>query len=118
MLQKLSARHDLYLVSYNESSRHERLKEFGIKKYFKETVFVSAKTPEVFTALVHDASDVVMVGDRIKSEIHIGNQLGFTTVWVQQGAFSSESPTTKIDKPNHIIADIRDLENIISHYEK
>ena len=30
-------------------------------------------------------NDVIVIGDRVRGEISIGNELNYTTVWIKQG---------------------------------
>ena len=113
VLKGLSRENELLLISMNEPGRNERLKELGIKNYFQKIVFVENKTKEIFESLSQGLKDVVVVGDRVRSEISLGRQLGFTTIWVRQGKFSGELPEES-SEPDFIINDIRELQDIIS----
>lgn len=53
--------------------------------------------------------DCMVVGDRVKSEIQIGNRLLMKSIWYRQGKFKDEMPTTQVEKPNHIITDIKEI---------
>jgi putative hydrolase of the HAD superfamily len=117
LLSKLSTKHDLYLVSRNEPGRGNTLNELGIDIFFKETLFTDNKDIQIFKKLVGESSDVVVVGDRIKGEILIGNKLNYITVWVKQGKFRLEKPEQEIENPNYIIENISEIGEIIKLYE-
>ncbi len=37
-----------------------------------------------------DPKKTIFIGDRVRSELEIGNKLGATTIWVKQGIFADE----------------------------
>jgi len=117
LLKELSDRHSLVLVSKDEIGRENKLKDFGIAQYFENTVFVKEKTNEVFKNLVKDDEKVLVIGDRVRGEISVGNQLGFITIWVKQGKFANEIPQNQNEIPNHAIDEIKQLSEIIKIYE-
>ncbi|MEY3783946.1 MAG: hypothetical protein RLZZ230_268 [Candidatus Parcubacteria bacterium] len=118
LLKKLSPKNELYLVSKNEPGRRERLEELNIAQFFNKINFVDKKTTALFKELVGDSSEVIVIGDRVKEEISIGNQLGMITIWVQQGKFASELPTNKQERPRYIVKNIESLSDLIAKYEK
>jgi FMN phosphatase YigB (HAD superfamily) len=118
LLESLSADHMIFLVSKKVAGRNDRLDTLNIKQYFQNIVFVDQKTKEVFQDIVGDETEVIVVGDRVQEEISIGNQLGFTTIWVRQGKFSTELPAESGMQPTHSIKTIDELSTIIPLYEK
>lgn len=117
LLRALATRHTLFLMSKRESGREHLLEELGIESCFKKALFVEQKTKEDLSSLVDGAKNTLVVGDRIKREITLGNQLGFFTVWVKQGRFADEMPTADNEEPDYTIQNIQDLDKIISTYE-
>ena len=117
LLKVLSVNHNLFLVSKDETGRDVKLKDFGIAEYFESTVFVKEKTTEVFKKLVENNEKALVIGDRVRGEISIGNQLGFITVWVKQGKFANELPQNQDEIPDHEIDEIKQLLKIIKIYE-
>ncbi|OGY98710.1 MAG: hypothetical protein A2855_00520 [Candidatus Liptonbacteria bacterium RIFCSPHIGHO2_01_FULL_57_28] len=118
MLQRIAASHELFLISTNKPGRERTLVDAGIRDFFKKTVFTGSKTPELFLELAGEDKDVLVVGDRIRKELRIGNMLGLVTVWVRQGKFAAETPASQEEIPTHSIQSIDELEDIISAYEK
>ena len=51
----------------------------------------------------------MVVGDRVRSEIEVGNRLGMITIQVKQGIFADELPETDIQKPSHIVATLYEV---------
>lgn len=117
LLTSLSKKHTLFLVSRNEPIRHNRIAELGIKDFFADVRFVEKKEPKLFLELVNGSKDVLVVGDRVRAEIFVGNSLGFKTVWVKQGLFGKEGPTSEMENPNHEIENISELKDLIKIYE-
>lgn len=117
VLKNLAMKNDLFLISRNEPNRKDRFEKLGIGKYFKKILFVEKKTKEIFKSLIQNLEDTIIIGDRVREEISLGNQLGFITIWIKQGKFSGELPE-KSKQPNYTINDIRELQTIISQYEK
>lgn len=118
LLKKLSEQNELSLISRNDPSHENRLQELGIRGYFKEIAFVEEKTTQIFKKLADGEQNIIVIGDRIKEEISLGNQLGFITIWIRQGKFSEESPANEEENPRYTVDGIEGLQNIISKYEK
>jgi len=114
LLNRLSQEHKLYLVSKNEPGRGNIITELGIGDFFNEIIFVDNKTTTDFQKLVGADTNVVVVGDRVKGEIKIGNMLGYKTVWVRQGKFKHELPEEETEEPDVVIHNITDLFNVLS----
>ncbi len=117
LLNTLSQKHDLFLISKKEEGRQETLNSLGIINLFKKVVFTEKKSAELFKEITNNMNDVIVIGDRVRGEISIGNELNYTTVWIKQGKFSEEKPLNDSQQPKHIINDIRELEKIIKQYE-
>ena len=55
------------------------------------------------------ASETVMVGDRIETDVTMGRALGLGTVLVLSGVTGADDPRIKELKPDHVLASIREL---------
>ena len=118
LLQRLSARHELVLVSRNEPARKKRIEELTITNYFQKIVFVNEKSKQLFKEIAGNEKKVMVVGDSISDEITIGNQLGLITVRLKKGKFAVEIPKDNNELARYEITDINELENIIARYEE
>ncbi len=118
LLQRLSARHELVLVSRNEPARKKRIEELTITNYFQKIVFVNEKSKQLFKEIAGNEKKVMVVGDSISGEITIGNQLGLITVRLKKGKFAVEIPKDNNELARYEITDINELENIIARYEE
>jgi FMN phosphatase YigB (HAD superfamily) len=58
-----------------------------------------------------NASDVIVVGDRIDREIAIGNRLGCRTVRMRlpEGKYSNMEPQAPVERPHHTVTNFREL---------
>jgi FMN phosphatase YigB (HAD superfamily) len=117
LLEDLSVRNDLFLVSRNEPGRASAFSALGISRYFKKTIFADDKSAELFRELCGESADVFVVGDRVREEISIGNQLGWKTVWVRQGKFAHELPSNAHEDPMFTVRDVREIKTILARYE-
>ena len=55
------------------------------------------------------ASETVMVGDRIETDVSMGKALGLGTVLVLSGVTTPDDPRIRELKPDHVLASIREL---------
>ncbi len=108
--------YDCYLISYDEGNRKSLLDDLGISRFFKKIALVSKKTRAHFEEIIkpfrYDA--VYVVGDRIKGEIALGNELHYTTIWYQNGKFATQLPQETYEHPRHTITSLQELIAIIS----
>lgn len=118
LLQRLSVKYELFLISRNEPARKKKFEELNIKNYFQKILFVDKKSKQIFEEIVDNEKNVIVVGDSISNEIKIGNQLGFITVRIKRGKFAMEIPKNNDEFAKFEILNINELENIISNYEK
>jgi FMN phosphatase YigB (HAD superfamily) len=118
LISDLYNKHELFLISKVEPNRKEVLDNFGISNFFKRIIFTDNKSAEIFKEITGVDNNVVVVGDRVRGEITIGNQLGYITVWIKQGKFSEEKPINKEQEPKYTIQNIIELKTIISLCEK
>ncbi len=53
--------------------------------------------------------EILVVGDRIKREITIGNRLGMKTAWFKNGKFKDELPESKDEEPTYTLTKLEDV---------
>ena len=118
LLNYLYNRHDLFLISHIEKGREDVISGFGIEKFFKKIIFAESKSIQIFSEIIKTKTkQTIIVGDRIRGEIAIGNELRCITVWLKQGKFKEEGPRNKREKPTYTINDISELKEITGKYE-
>ncbi|MBI2573152.1 HAD hydrolase-like protein [Candidatus Woesearchaeota archaeon] len=96
----------LALVSAGNTN-FENFKNKSFFSFFSIVKFVKQKDTLVFEETLRDlgfsSSEVVVVGDRIQSEIAAANALGIKTIWYQQGKYSREFPRSESEKPTWVV---------------
>jgi len=103
---------NVILIGKGSDEMHNEVKRLKIKKYFSKIIFQEGKKDiKVFSEFVSikNPKSTIIVGDRVQSEIEIGNMLDATTIWLKQGKFSEESPLNKIQEPIFTFNSLTDL---------
>ena len=115
VLQYCFKKYDCFLVSFNENNRESLFDDLGIRKHFKRIALVDKKEQRHFIDILENShyEKIFVVGDRIKGEIKIGNELGYETIWLRNGKYFNEMPQSKLETPNHIINSLSELEKLI-----
>jgi len=100
----------LMLISKGTSEMMGEVQRLDIADFFTKVIFLTAqKTQENFTEFItENPKDTWFVGDRIDSEIHIGKQLGATTVWLKRGPFAKVTPSD-VDMPSFIVSSLDEV---------
>ena len=130
VLQKLSwkngGKYKIGIIANQNPGSKERLECFGILEYI-DLVVASAEEgcakpdSKIFEIALSragvQASDSVMIGDRIDNDIIPANEIGMKTLWVKQGygkywSFSSDPESRKSEKADFEVDDLSGLLNI------
>jgi putative hydrolase of the HAD superfamily len=115
VLENLEKNYKLGLVSKGDKplKRLEEIEQTGIANYFSSIVLAKRKTPKEFRKCLGELEinpeNALVVGDRTRREIKIGNQLGCKTFWICKGEYSLEVPTEKTGQPTYTGSSIEDL---------
>jgi len=116
LIQRLKREgYNLALVSMGSPERLESIEAMLPQDCFENIVLTDRKTPELFRSMNLEGNydRVIVVGDRIQSEIVSANRAGYETVWLKTGKFQNESPAAKEEIPNHTIAQLSELTEIL-----
>jgi len=62
--------------------------------------------------------EVVVVGDKVSSEIKMGNRLGMATVRLLKGKFGRMKPRSELEEPDYSIKEISDLLPLLKKIEQ
>lgn len=97
-----------------QEERREQISELGLDLYFPDILVIEGeKTKQDFEmcakAMSLAYSEIAVVGDRVRSEITLGNEIGMTTFWYRSGKFASETPRNKEEEPDFIIDRLEEL---------
>jgi len=105
----------MILVGKGGEDMNVEVDRLGIRDYFNDIVFAQGdKDSKVFAKFVKQPESTLFIGDRVRSELEIGNQLGAMTIWVKQGKFASEEPLSSDQKPDYIVSSLKDCSKLIS----
>ena len=107
----------LFVIGRGSASRQKLLERHALSKYFEDIYFSEHKDVALFQKCVDRShlppEDFFVVGDRVRSEISIGNDMGMTTIWLRNGRFAGEEPRTDMEEPDHTIRRLSDLQEIL-----
>lgn len=118
MLQKLRKDHKLVLITSGIRARQERkLRLLKLKGFFDLVLFhdveMDSSKQEFFVEALQRLSlkphEILVVGDRIHSEIKIGNELGMTTVRVLKGRFKELKPSSDLEEADFVVKGVSEL---------
>ncbi len=127
MLKKLRKDYKVALITNGLKSRQDRkIDLLGIRELFDMITVVDAETGiskmQAFSyCLRHfdcSGSEAVSVGDRLISEIKIGNIMGMFTIRLLKGKHRKAVPTNDAEVPDYEIEKVSDIPDIIGKIEK
>ncbi len=118
LLNELREQYKLILVTTGVRARQqEKIRLLGLTDMFDcvliDDISENLSKRERFQAAMANfalqASEVVAIGDRVFSEIKIGNQLGMTTIQLRQGAYQQVAPTKEWEAPDYAIRNLSEV---------
>lgn len=119
LLANLKERYWLGLISLGGRERRAQIDKLRLGSYFEKIIIALEKKAQNFEDFCQKLNiqpeEVLVVGDRVRSEIMLANQLGMVTVWLKKGIFASVFPANKDEKPDFIINSLKSLVNILEN---
>jgi HAD superfamily hydrolase (TIGR01549 family) len=123
-LEALSKQYRLATLSNNASRIREVLRDYRVDKYFSiigisESVGYSKPDLRFFRYMLDEAGcrseEVMMVGDRIDTDIVPARRLGMYTAWVRVGLYGLEGPepAADIEMADLTVRSLADLADIL-----
>lgn len=116
-LERLSQNYRLGVIANQNLGTMERLKKFGIDKYF-DVVIASAEEgfakpdPAIFRLALERAQchpeNAAMIGDRLDNDIVPAKRLGFTTVRIMRGFGQFAIPSCEEETPDFTVRDLNE----------
>jgi FMN phosphatase YigB (HAD superfamily) len=106
----------LAVVGKGDTDMYEEVDRLGVKDYFSHVAFrEGTKDSDLFKEVVDLAgpSETIFIGDRVRSELEVGNQLGCRTIWVKQGKFADETPENSHQEPTYTVASLTEAKHLI-----
>ena len=126
-LSNLRENYKLILVTSGIRKRQEKKIEIlGLKNSFDliliDDISEKLSKEDRFLAAARNfklkPNEVIVIGDRIFSEIKIGNMLGMTTVQMMHGMYSTLVPTKGLETPDFKIQKIEEIEGVLHKLSK
>ena len=117
-LEELGKKCKLILVTRgNRQRQQKKIEKLGINGEFDliviDDISENLSKEDRFLGAIRSFNfkeeEVVVVGDRIFSEIRIGNMLGMTTIRLLHGAYSTLKPTNGLEDPDYEIKKIPEI---------
>lgn len=108
----------MVLIGKGREDMQVEVDRLQVRAYFKEIVFTEGnKDLNVFTPYVSEENpkNTIFIGDRVRSELYIGNKLGATTIWVKQGKFATELPENKDQKPDYTTISLKECSSLMKN---
>ncbi len=102
----------IVLIGKGGEDMYLEVDRLGVRKYFADILFKEGeKEVETFRKYVNEKlpESTLLVGDRVRSELEVGNLLGATTVWVKQGQFATEEPENENQRPNFTVSSLNEM---------
>jgi HAD superfamily hydrolase (TIGR01549 family) len=118
VLQVLSQKYKLGIIANQTEGLVDRLSSWGILKYFSFIISswdyqIMKPDIKLFQIAVeqsgHDASETVMVGDRLDNDIFPAKTIGMKTIWIKQGFGGMQNPKTDEYISDTVIANLSEL---------
>lgn len=106
----------MVLIGKGGEDMESELERLEMKNYFSEVFFQEGdKDIELFKKYVdvNNPKSTVIIGDRVRSELQIGNILGATTIWVRQGKFADEEPEDESQKPDFVVGGLDEVKEVL-----
>ena len=122
LLEYLASKYRIGIIANQKSGLSERLREFGIADYISLTVSssdcgYSKPNLRIFNYALDrcgcDASETVMIGDRLDNDIFPAKSVGMKTIWVKQGFGGMQSPVLPEHYPDSAVITVHELIDIL-----
>ena len=108
------------LSKRSQEDRREQISKLGLDKYFLDIQVIEGdKTEYNFKRCINimalGSEEILVIGDRIKKEIFLGNKLGMKTIWYRSGKFLDEPPSSKQEEPSKTVSNITELKSFFQN---
>jgi HAD superfamily hydrolase (TIGR01509 family) len=122
VLKSLSQKYKLGIIANQADGLVARLNSWGILKYFSFIISswdyqIMKPDIKLFQIAVeksgYNASENVMVGDRLDNDIFPGKNIGMKTIWIKQGFGGMQNPKTDEYLPDIEITSLCELLDIL-----
>ena len=108
----------LALISAASDKKERQILIKSISSFFDVIKVVSEKSPQLFEEIIQNfntkPTETIVIGDRIKGDINIGNRLGMKTIRLKAGKYAQEEPLTKNENPNYSFTSLREITTFLN----
>ncbi len=123
LLNELSLRYTTGLITFgNQEVQNRKIEFLGLNKIFKHIIISPEDKYTSFVNMINllgiKQNRILVVGDRIDSELKVGKKLGMQTVRLLKGKYKGLSPQNSFETPDYVINRIQDLREILSKIEE
>jgi HAD superfamily hydrolase (TIGR01549 family) len=121
-VQALSKHCEMGLIANQSEDIHELLEKSGLRRFFKvqaisSSVKLKKPDPRIFELALkqagRSASDCIMVGDRLDTDICPASTLGMTTIRTTNSLFALQMPAQKCERANYTVARLSEIIKIV-----
>jgi len=122
VLDTLSARYPIALVSNFYGNIHTVLRAYGIEHYFHEVIEsavagIRKPNPQIFALAVNalgmKPEEIIVVGDSYDKDIVPAHSIGCHTVWLRGEAWDPTNEATDTSSANHTITTLSQVLDIV-----
>ena len=117
LLSELRKANDMmYILTAGDVEvQQKRIKDSGLSPYFKDTVIVPVKNPEVMKEYLADKLDYVhvMVGNSLRSDIYPALECGMHAIHIEQGGWSYDHFEVDKTHGNYYKCSLEDIPRVI-----
>ncbi|MBV9478228.1 MAG: nucleotide-binding protein [Acidobacteria bacterium] len=122
LLKELEARFELYLLTAGKREfQRAKIKKLAIRSHFAGVNIVSNSSSDAKKGMIerlaarrdYKSENVLIVGNRLDSEIAAGNRLNMPTVWIRHGEGADLKPGPHTGMPDHEIRSVLDLRKVL-----
>lgn len=106
----------LILIGKGSNEMYDEVERLGIKDFFTQIIFREGpKDPNIFHQFIQEdkPKETIVIGDRVRSELALGNSLGATTIWIKQGKFAIEEPENEAQIPTHTVTSLSQVTGLL-----
>jgi len=121
-LEALSKKYEMGIIANQSEDINDLIEKSGLDRFFKVQTISSAvglkkPDPKIFELAMKQAglpaSECVMVGDRLDTDICPANTLGMTTIRTTNSLFALQVPTKKCEEPAYTVARLSEIPALI-----
>jgi len=104
---------DLISLSKNPDARKVQIKEADLEHFFDCVIVDTEKSEVQYFACMHlmnsDVRTTLIVDDRTRRGIKIGNAISCQTAWIERGDYAHELPNEETGQPTYTIKTVNEI---------